>query len=344
MKISIGKIAEIVNGRVIGDADREIHGVAPFEDAAETDISFAADPKHLKYIAKTNAGALIVPSTVNFGSRNLILVGNPRASFAKVMMLFHPKPAPRAYTSETVSIGENFTCGRNVSISAFVSIGDHVEIGDRVTIHPGSVIGNQVVIGPDTVIEPNVTIMSYCHVGCRVIIHAGTVIGCDGYGFAKEGNTYHKIPQIGNVVIGDDVEIGANNTIDRATFGSTIIGDGVKTDNLVHIAHNVDVGDNTLLIAQMGIGGSSKIGNNVILAGQVGIGPHVSVGNNVTVGPQSGIAQSIPDNEVFTGTPGMPHKLFLRASRIIRKLPELNKKVLQLEKRLKKIETGSRDD
>jgi UDP-3-O-[3-hydroxymyristoyl] glucosamine N-acyltransferase len=343
LKISIAKIAEMVNGRVSGDADREIQGVAPFEEATETDISFAADAKHLKHITGTKAGALIVPLSYEKSFRNLIFVENPKAAFAKVMMLFHPPPEPHAYTSDTARIGEDFSCGRDVLISAFVSIGDQVVIGDRVSIHPGSVIGNRVIIGHDTVIEPNVTVMAHCRIGSRVIIHAGTVIGSDGFGFAMEDNTHQKIPQIGNVVIGDDVELGANNTIDRATFGSTIIGNGVKTDNLVHIAHNVQVGENTLLIAQVGIAGSTKIGNNVILAGQVAIGPHVTIGDNVIVGPQSGIAKSIPDNEIQTGTPGMPHKLFLRVQRMIQKLPELNKKVLQLEKRLKKVEADSPD-
>lgn len=343
MKISIAKIAEIVNGQVSGDADREIQGVAPFEEATETDISFAADAKHLKHIHAIKAGALIVPLTCEKSTANLIFVKNPRASFAKVMMLFHPSPEPHAYTSDTARIGKDFSYGRDVSISAFVSIGDQVVIGDRVSIHPGSVIGNGVVIGHDTVIEPSVTVMAHCRIGSRVIIHAGTVIGSDGFGFAMEDNTHRKIPQIGNVVIGDDVELGANNTIDRATFGSTMIGNGVKTDNLVHIAHNVQVGENTLLIAQVGIAGSTKIGKNVILAGQVAIGPHVTIGDNVIVGPQSGIAKSIPDNEIQTGTPGMPHKLFLRVQRMIQKLPELNKKVLQLEKRLKKVEADSPD-
>jgi UDP-3-O-[3-hydroxymyristoyl] glucosamine N-acyltransferase len=336
--ISLAEIAELVQGNLRGDDHMEISGVAPFEEACGQDISLAAEAKFLNRMGESGAGALIVPMTCDSDQGNLVLVENPKAAFAKVMARFYPQPKPSDTISDRADIGAHVSMGSDVQIGPFVSIGEHVSMGHRVTLHPGVVLGDDVCLGDDVVIEPNVVIMDRCHIGNRVLIHAGTIIGTDGYGFAPEGEAYLKIPQTGNVVIGNDVEIGANNTIDRATFGSTRIGNGVKTDNLVHVAHNVTVGDNTLLIAQVGIAGSVTIGQHTILAGQSAVVPHVSIGDNVMVGPQSGIAKSIPDNQVVTGSPGMPHRTFLKVQRIIQSLPDLRKRILRLEKKLKKIE------
>ena len=338
LKIRLGEIAEIVQGQIVGNENREISGVAPFETACESDISFASDAKFIKQMDNSNAGALIVPLSCKPAAKDLILVENPKAVFAKVMGLFYPPPESEMSLSDKASWGEAFTHGKDVAIAPFVCIANHVTVGDRVCIHPSVAIGDGVVIGNDVVIESNVTILARCTIGNRVIIHAGTVIGSDGFGFAVDKGRYVKIPQTGNVVIEDDVEIGANNTIDRATFGSTMIKCGVKTDNLVHIAHNVTVGENTVIVAQVGIAGSVNIGKQVILAGQSAIAQQLTIGDHAIVGPQSGIAKSIAENEVITGTPGMPHRQYLKVQRIVRKLPELNKAVLNLEKRLKKIE------
>jgi UDP-3-O-[3-hydroxymyristoyl] glucosamine N-acyltransferase len=337
LKISLAEIAELVQGKIRGDDQIEIGGVAPFEEAAGQDISLAAEAEFLNRIGESKAGALIVPMTCNAADGNLVLVENPRAAFAKVMARFHPQAKPVDAVSDRANIGEHVSMGRDVQIGPFVSIGNHVTIGHRVNLYPGVVLGDGVTVGNDVVLEPNVVIMERCCIGNRVLIHAGTVIGADGFGFAPEGEQYVKIPQTGNVVIGDDVEIGANNSIDRATFGSTRIGNGVKTDNLVHIAHNVTVGDHTLLIAQVGIAGSATIGKHTILAGQSAVAPHIAIGDHVIVGPQSGIAKSIPDNQVVTGSPGMPHKHFLKVQRIIQSLPDLRKRILHLEKKLGKI-------
>jgi UDP-3-O-[3-hydroxymyristoyl] glucosamine N-acyltransferase len=338
LKIRLGEIAEIVRGRIVGNENRQISGVAPFEAACESDISFAADAKFIKQMDNSRAGALIVPLGCNSAVKDLILVENPKAMFAKVMGLFYPPPEPEMSLSDKASWGEAFSHGEGVVIAPFVCIGNHVTVGDRVCIQSNVAIGDGVVIGNDVVIEANVTILERCTIGNRVIIHAGTVIGSDGFGFAVDGGRYLKIPQTGDVVIEDDVEIGANNTIDRATFGSTMIKRGVKTDNLVHIAHNVKVGEDTVIVAQVGISGSVTIGKQVILAGQSAVTQHLTIGDHAIVGPQSGIAKSIAENEVITGTPGMPHRQYLKVQRIVRKLPELNKAVLNLEKRLKKLE------
>ncbi len=338
LKLSLAEIAKLVQGEIRGDDQIEICGVAPFEEASGQDISLAGEAKFLKRIGESKAGALIVPMTCDADDGNLVLVENPRAAFAKVMAHFHPQAKPSDVVSDKAHIGEHVSMGGNVQICPFASIGNHVTIGNRVIIHTGVVLGDGVTVGDDVVMEPNVVIMERCCIGNRVLIHAGTVIGSDGYGFAPEGEQYLKIPQTGNVVIGNDVEIGANNTIDRATFGSTRIGNGVKTDNLVHVAHNVTVGDHTLLIGQTGIAGSATIGKHTILAGQTAVAPHITIGDHVMVGPQSGIAKSIPDNQVVTGSPGMPHKTFLKVQRIIQNLPDLRKRLLGLEKKLKQLD------
>jgi UDP-3-O-[3-hydroxymyristoyl] glucosamine N-acyltransferase len=223
-------------------------------------------------------------------------------------------------------------------MAPFVAIQDNVTLGNRVRLHPNVVIGDDVTIGDDVQIYPNVTVLDRCRIGSRVTIQAGTVIGSDGFGFAPDGKVYHKILQTGIVQIDDDVEIGAGNTIDRATFGRTWIQKGVKTDNLVHIAHNVTVGENTVLVAQVGISGSVKIGKHVVLAGQAAVAGHLEIGDDVIVGGRGGVSKSIPSGQIVSGAPHMPHRVWLKVQRIIPRLPELKKKIEDLEKRLKKIE------
>lgn len=338
MKIPLSKIAEIVEGKIMGNPEKHICGAAPFDDAAEDDITFAGSPKFLKRIDETSAGAVIVPRNFHRPSKNLVLVDNPQLAFAMVLTFFHTPSRPKTGICSNVYTGKNFTCGKDVSIASFVVIQDSVVLGDRVTLHPNVVIGDDVVIGNDVVIYSNATVLDRCTIGSRVIIHAGSVIGSDGFGFANDGKRYYKIPHTGAVQIDDDVEIGAGNTIDRATFGKTWIKSGVKTDNLVHIAHNVTVGENTVLAAQVGIAGSATIGKHVVIAGQAAVAPHITIGDDVTIGPQSGIARSIPDGKVVSGTPEMPHRLWLRVQGIIPRLPELKKRLSEIEKRLNMVE------
>ncbi len=338
MKISLTQIADEVGGRVIGNPAMVVSGVAPFEAATDMDITYAATPKLLKSIRNSRARAVIVPRQFDNTSQTILQVDNPKVAFAKVIGMFHPVLLPEPGVSEKSDIGKNFTCGKAVSISSFVSIGNDVTLGDRVVLSPGVVIENQAVIGDDVMIHPNVTIYKKCRIGNRVVIYAGTVVGSDGFGFAPDGEVYHKIPHIGIVQIDDDVEIGACNTIDRATFGKTWIQKGVKTDNLVHVAHNVTVGENTVLVAQVGISGSTTIGKHAILAGQAGISGHLKIGDNAVVGPQAGVGKSVPDGQVVSGSPEMPHKLWLRACRIIPRLPELKKRLNSMEKQLNKME------
>ena len=338
MEFSIRKIAELVNGKVVGDGDFIIKGVAPFDNAGPDDITFAASAGYRRRVDETGAGVVIVPLEIHRSKKILVRVDNPYFAFATVSTLFHPVSRPVIGISQRAYLGKNFECGIENSVYPGVSIGEDVILGDRVTLYPGVVVGNGVAIGDDVVIYPNVSILERCQIGSRVIIHAGSVIGSDGFGFAPHGDRYYKIPQTGIVRIDDDVEIGACNTIDRGTFGQTWIKRGVKTDNLVHIAHNVVVGEDTVLVAQVGIAGSVTIGNHAILAGQAGVAQHVTIGNRVTVVGQSGIGKSVPDGQIVSGTPGMPHRLWLKISSIIRKLPDMKKKIRELEKRLERVE------
>jgi len=338
MEILLSEIAKLVNGRVKGDLKKKIYGVAPFEYATDDDITFVDSAKLAKKISETKAGAVIVPMDVEAASNNIVQVENPRIAFTKVMNIFHPVSKPKTGISTSAHIGENLICGKEVSIAPFAVIGNDVTIGDGVVLHSGVSISDNVKIGNNTLIYPNVTILERCRIGSRVIIHAGSVIGSDGFGFAPDGEKYYKIPQTGIVQIDDDVEIGAGNTIDRATFGKTWICRGVKTDNLVQIAHNVTVGEDTVIVAQTGIAGSTTIGRHTAISGQVAIVGHITVGDNVQIAGQAGVAKSVASGEVVSGTPAIPHRLWLRVQSVIPKLPELKRKLSEIEKRLKTIE------
>jgi len=338
MEMTVAQIARAIGGRVVGDPEKKITGIAPFEAATPDDITYAAEVKYLKQIGATRAGAVIVPAKFNLDTKNLIQVDNPEAAFAKVIHLFHPTARPAAGVSPQASIGNNLVCGEDCHIGPFVAIQDEVRLGNRVVLHPQVTIGKRVVIGDDVELFPNVTVSDGCRIGNRVTIHAGTVIGSEGFGHAVEEGRYHTIKHLGIVQIDDDVEIGALNAIDRARFGKTWIQRGVKTDNLIQIAHNVTIGEDSVIAAQAGIAGSTTIGHHVRIAGQAGIAGHIALGNHVTIVGQAGIGQSVPDGEILSGTPGIPHRLWLRVQRLFPRLPELHKKLTQVEKRLQKIE------
>ncbi len=339
MEMTLAQIASQVQGRYYGDGHKRITGVAPFESAGGCDITFAGNLRFIKRLHESRAGAILVPYDFIEEDERVIRVKNPQAAFSYVVRLFYPPIPSWSGISPNAHVGQNIQMGKDVAIAPFAVVQNHVTLGDRVTLHPHVVLGDRVVIGSDVEIFPNVTILNGARIGNRVTIHAGTVIGGDGFGYTPDEGTYHKIPHLGIVQIDDDVEIGANNTIDRATYGKTWIQKGVKTDNLVHIAHNVIVGENTLLVAQVGISGSTTIGSQSILAGQVGVSGHISIGDRVTIGAQSGIAASVPDGVTVSGSPEMPHKLWLRVQRIIPRLPEIKKKLGEMEKRLNGIET-----
>ncbi len=338
MELLLSSIADIIEGDFTGDGNKKICNVASFETAKSDNITFAGDARYIQKLSETGAGAVIVPNGTKGLNGNIVYSSNPRIAFAKLMNVFNPPLQIQDSIHPSSVLGTNYKCGAQVVVKAGVVVGDNVTIGNRVVLHPNVVIGDGVTIGSDVTIFPNVTILDNCIVGNRVILQAGTVIGCDGYGFASDGEKYSKIAHIGIVRIGDDVELGANNTIDRATYGETWIKNGVKTDNQVHIAHNVVVGENTLLVAQVGIAGSTIIGDHAILAGKVGIAGHLKIGNKAVIGPGAGILKSVGDGEVVSGVPGMPHKLWLRVQNIMPKLPEMKKQFRNIERRISKLE------
>jgi UDP-3-O-[3-hydroxymyristoyl] glucosamine N-acyltransferase len=333
MEKTLARIAGIVNGDIQGDGAKIIRGVAPFEEAASDEITFAGARKFLKKIEETGAGAVLVPGDFQETGKNIIRIDNPQVAFIKVIDLFHPPFKPDPGVNPSSVIGENLIRGIDISIAAHVVIGNNVTLGDRVIIHPGVVVGDSVNVGDDVEIYPNVTIREQCKIGSRSIIHAGTVIGSDGFGFAPDGEKYRKIPHIGIVQIDDDVEIGAVNTIDRAKFGKTWIKEGVKTDNLIHIAHNVTIGENTVIAAQVGISGSASIGKHVTIAGKAGFAGHLTIGDNTIIGPKASIYSSVSSNQIISGEQ-MPHSLWRRVQRILHRLPELKKKISEIEKKL----------
>jgi UDP-3-O-[3-hydroxymyristoyl] glucosamine N-acyltransferase len=338
MKISLAEAARVVGGTLKGDADKQILGAAPFDGAGPDEITWAGSARFLKKIGTSMAGVIIVPIDFCDTSHNIIQAANPELAFAGILNHLYPALKPTGGISPSACIGDDFCCGSDCFIAPGVVIGNGVVIGDRVTLHPNVVLGDHVTMGDDVVICPNVTIIEKCIIGSRVRIDAGTVIGSDGFGFATDGEKYVKIPQLGIVQIDDDVEIGAGNTIDRAAFGRTWICRGVKTDNLVHVAHNVTVGEDTVIVAQVGIAGSTSLGKHVILAGQAGIAGHIEIGDHAIVGPQSGVARSIAPGHVVSGTLEMPHRQWLRVQRTIPKLPELAKMIEEMKKRLAEIE------
>ncbi len=337
MKKRLKELAEFVGGRIIGDEEVEIFGVASIEEAKKGEITFVASPKFLPKMAHTEASAIIVSPEITQADKPLLCVANPQLAFAKVVTLFSHQPYqpkgvdPRAWISPTAHLGKDLT------IYPFVYIGDRCRIGDRVTLYPGVSVGEDCSIGDDSILYANVSVYPKTVIGKRVILHSGVVVGSDGFGYVKEGTKSVKIPQVGSVEIEDDVEIGANTTVDRATLGKTIIRRGVKIDNLVQVAHNVVIGEDSIIVAQVGISGSTKIGRNVVLAGQVGIVDHVEIGDNVMVGAQSGVMHDLAPNEGYTGSPAIPHREFLRAIAVFPKLPEMRKRLLDLEKRLKEL-------
>lgn len=351
MKKRLKELAEFVGGTVVGDGEVEISGVASLDDAETGQITFVANTKYLKKLETTKASAVILSKEVPSAGKSLILTPHPQLAFAKLLTLFHAQPYQPRGIDPHAQISSTAILGKDLTIYPLVYIGDRCRIEDRVTLYPGVYVGEDSIIGEDSILYPNVAIYSGSIIGKRVILHSGVVIGADGFGYVKDGMKNVKIPQVGRVILEDDVEVGANSTIDRAALGRTIIRRGVKIDNLVQVAHNVEIGEDSIIVAQVGIAGSTKIGKNVILAGQVGVIDHLEIGDNVMVGPQSGVAQNLPSDQIFSGSPALPHREWLRTVATLSKLPEMRKAITEIEERLKKIEAalslkkkGDRDD
>ena len=338
MEMTLKEISQVINGELIGDENLIISVVTNINDAEATAITFAVEP-HLETAKNSNAGAIIVERNVTDFKQNIIKVDNPRVAFMKLLVLFAPTVTIKKEVHPTAIVGENVELGENVAIMPYVVIADNVKIGDNTVLYSHSFIGEKTVIGKDSVIYPNVTVREGAQIGNAVIIHSGAVIGSDGFGFVTQAGKHNKVPQVGNVIIEDNVEIGANVAIDRATTGSTIIKSGTKVDNLVHIAHNVVIGENGLVVAQTGIAGSTIVGSNVTFAGQCGCVGHIKIGDNTVFAARSAPINDVPANSFYAGFPAKPHKEWLRTKAGVNKVPDMLKKIKELEKRLADLES-----
>ena len=330
-------LASLVNGEIIGNQDIDISGVSGILEAHEGDITFLSSNKYVKDLPKCKASCLIVKEAIeNIGIAQL-KVSNPYLAYAKLLEHFYVNPQEPIGISKHAFVSDKARLGVNVSVFPFAYISDGVSIGDGTVIYPYVYIGESTSVGEHCILYPHVTLRERIQVGNSVIIHAGSVIGSDGFGYVFDGGIYHKIPQVGGVVIQDDVEIGSNVSIDRATTGNTIIGKGTKIDNLSQIAHNVRIGYNTIIIAQVGISGSTEIGDYVTLAGQVGVADHAKIESQTMIGAQSGVMGTIPRG-AYSGSPAMPHREWLKAQAVFSRLPELQKKIRELEGKIKELE------
>lgn len=339
MSFTLAQLAERLGGRYTGDPGLVLENVAKIEEAKHGEITFLANPKYRKFLDTTAASAAIVQekTTLERADLALILVSDPYTAFVKALNLFQPRAdlLPAGIHARAV-VAASASIGAEARIGACAVIGERALIGAGTTIGPGAFVGDDARVGAGSLIYPNVTILPRCRVGDNVIIHSGTVIGSDGFGFAPAGERYEKIPQLGIVLIDDDVEIGSNCTVDRATMGATHICRGVKIDNLVQIAHNVEVGENSVIVAQTGISGSTTIGRHVTLAGQVGIVGHISIADNIAVTAQSGVSKSLTnEGKVYRGSPAKEFHDELRLEAALRQLPDLIKTVRELEKLVK---------
>lgn len=335
--MKLRELADILGAELAGSGETEISGAAGVREAGEGQVTFIIGKDHLKDLEHCRASAVIVPPDISDPRFPILRVRNPRFAFARVLGLFYVAPYRPSGISDKATIGREAVIGTECSIHPGVVVADRVRIGDRVTLYPGVYVGEGSIVDDDAVVHANVSIGHAVSVGKRVIIHAGTVLGSDGFGFVTDGGKHHKIPQVGGVIIEDDVELGANCTVDRATLGNTLIKKGSKIDNLVHIAHNVTIGEHCLLAGQVGIAGSSTLGNYVVFGGQAGVADHTIVGDRVMAGGKAVITKDVEPGKIIAGFNAMPIRDWLKVQAILPKLPELRKAVSRLEKQIEEM-------
>jgi UDP-3-O-[3-hydroxymyristoyl] glucosamine N-acyltransferase len=336
---TLGELAKIVAADVKGDAGTRVMGVASLEDAEPEHVSFVAHSRYAPLAATSRAGVLIVDASQSGLRRPLLVCRNPYLTFARVAQLFAELPCVPVGVHPSAYIGTGTEFGDEVAVGPLACVGSHCSIGSRTTIFGGVYIGDNVAIGAECLVYPGAVILDRCRLGWRVIVHSGAVIGSDGFGFAQDEQGHHvKIPQMGIVEIDDDVEIGANTTIDRATLGKTWIRRGTKIDNQVQIAHNVVVGEHSALVAQVGIAGSARLGNHVVLGGQAGINGHINIGDRARVAAKSAVAHSIAPGEDMLGIPAVPMKEWMRTYGNIRRLPQVRNQLRELAEKVKELE------
>ena len=336
---TLAEIARRLGGRLVGK-DRAVTGVRPLESAGPEDLSFLANPRYRPLLEGCRAAGVLVEPGVEAPHLSLVVVDRPYAALAKVLAFFDRRPRPAPGVDPRSALDRDCILGRDVSVGPFVSAGPGCRIGDRAALLAGVTLGPGVSIGEDAVLHPCVTVYDGCVIGARSVLHAGTVVGSDGFGYAQEGGKHVKIPQLGNVVIEEDVEIGANVTVDRATFGSTRIRKGTKIDNLVQVGHNCDVGEDSILVAQVGLSGSVRLGRGVVFAGQSGVVGHVSIGDGSRIGAKSAVTGDLPPDSFVIGYPARDHREWKRAQAVLARLPEMRRRLSRIEKRLESLSSG----
>lgn len=337
-EIRLKELADRIGARLTGEGEVLVRGIAPIEDAGAGEVTFLANPKYSRFVRETKAEAVIAKDPVEGTGARFLLTDDPYLAFARALEIFHPPTRWLAGVSPLAEVHPSAKIGKDVTVFPFAVVEEGASIGDRTVLHPGVCVGKGVGIGADCLLYPHVVLYRDVRVGARVILHAGCVIGSDGFGFAPTAEGYRKIPQVGTVEIEDDVEIGANTTIDRAVLGVTRVSRGTKLDNLVQVGHNVVIGEDTVIAAQTGISGSSRIGRRVMIGGQVGLAGHLEIGDGLMLGAKSGVPASLDaaQSRAWTGIPAMPHRTWLRLAGLLPKLPELFRRV----RRLERSETG----
>ena len=341
MEFTARQIAQVINGEIIGNENVTVNSFSKIEEGKPGSISFLANPKYTHYIYNTKASIVLIDKNAILEKpveTTLIKVNNAYECIAKLLQMYEATKPKKTGIDPLAFVSTNAKIGKNCYIGAFAYVGDNVSIGDNTQIYPHTTICENTTIGESCTLYPNVTVYHGSLIGDRVSLHAGSVIGSDGFGFAPSTNGYDKIPQIGVVTIENDVEIGANTCIDRSTMGSTYIRKGVKLDNLVQIAHNTDIGENTVMSAQVGVAGSTKVGQWCMFGGQVGLAGHIVIGNKVFLGAQSGVPGNIKDGQQLIGTPPMKQRPYFKSQAVFRRLPELYKQINDLQKQVEELQ------
>lgn len=338
--ITLAQIHTVVGGELVGSPQASVTSLASFDEAGPNDLTFVTGDRMLKTSGPTAAGALLAHRRLTEIANPHIVVANPTLAFAQAATAFFCPVAPPRSIDATVARGQDTQIGPDVSIWPGVTLGDRVTIGARVALYPGVFVGNDTTIGDDTLLYPNVVVREGCTIGARVIIHSGTVIGSDGFGYVQDQGRHYKIPQLGGVTIEDDVELGANVTVDRATLGQTVIQQGTKVDNLVQIAHNVTIGAHSIIVSQVGIAGSTRVGHHVMIGGQAGLADHLVIGDQVMIAARAGVNRNLEPNQIVSGAPVMPHEVWIKAQAVIPRLPELRQTIRLLEEKMKQLEAS----
>ena len=337
MKTTLQELADWIGGEVLGDGSMLIENVTGIDEAGPADLTFAVAP-HFDKAAASTAGAVIIPDSLESFAKPAIRVENPRHAFTRLLTRFNPQPQVERGVHPSAVVGKNVKLGDGVAVMAFVYVGDDVTVEDGTVLYPYTFVGTGSTIGKDCIIYPQVTLRERTVLGDRVIVQSGVVLGGDGFGYVTFDGQHLKVPQVGNVVIEDDVEIGANSTVDRATTGTTLIRKGTKIDNLVHIAHNDVIGRHCFIVAQTGISGSVTVGDHVTLAGQTGTAGHINIGANSVFIARAGITKDTPENYFGAGTPARPHQEWSREQVALHRLPAALKQMREMEKRLLALE------